>query len=261
MLPCEAPDPGFGVHDDWIHVRPMGQFVAPRAGALDSDGSFDLVVHFHGHRPARKEFARSGEDLVLLGVSLGIGVAYGPDFADPKVFEKLVAAVERKLSQREKRPARARRIALSSWSRGFEAIAAILRQPIAARVDALILLDSLHASRDPGRGPEQLAPFVDFARRAAREEALMVVTHSAIDTEPYASSSETAHYLTAAIGGAPMPASREDPLGLELVDLHSKGAYFERGYAGNGKLDHCAHFGVYAAAIQALARRWKLKGS
>ncbi len=251
-LPCEAPEPGSAVHGEWVHVRPMGQYVAPRTGALAADGSFDLVVHFHGHRPALKELGRSGEDLVLLGVSLGIGKAYGPPFADAAALETLVANVERSLGKQHGKTAHARRIALSSWSRGYEAIAEILRQPIAKRVVGVILLDSLHASRDPRRGPQQLAPFEAFARRAAEREVFMVVTHSSIDTDRYASSTESAHFLVDALRGEPIPAVRRDPLGLELVDFFSRGQFHERGYAGNGKLDHCAHFGVYPAALRAL---------
>src|SRR5690606_11135874 len=67
--------------------------------------AFDLVVHFHGHRPALKELGRSGEDLVLLGVSLGLGKAYGPPFADASVLETLVQNVERSLGKQHGRTA------------------------------------------------------------------------------------------------------------------------------------------------------------
>ena len=74
VIPCEAPDPGAGVHTDWIHVRPMGQFIAPRSGALAADGSFDLVVHFHGHRPARKELRDHGDPKGLPGPTASAGM-------------------------------------------------------------------------------------------------------------------------------------------------------------------------------------------
>jgi hypothetical protein len=256
VIPCEAPDPGPGVHTDWIHVRPMGQFIAPRTGALAADGGFDLVVHFHGHRPARKELVRTGEDLVLLGVSLGPGADYRKGFADETLLETLVAGTERALGAREGRTAHVRRLALSSWSRGYDAIALSLARPIAARVDALVLLDSLHASRNQASKQAQLAPFVEFARRAAGGEKFMVVTHSAIETDGYASTTETAHTLIQALGGEPEPVFRRDPLGLELFEIYSQRDFHARGYAGNGKLDHCAQFGAYPDAMRALARRW-----
>lgn len=258
VLPCEAPDPGFGVHQPaWTHVRPMGQFIAPRQSPTDQQGEFDLVVHFHGQRPARKELVRTGEDLVFMGVSLGIGKAYGPPFQDGKLFAQLVSGVEKKLSQQTKRPASVRRLALSGWSRGFEAIGEILQQPLGAKVDAIILLDSFHGPRDIAQRAKRLAPFVAFAQAAARNEHLMFVSYSAIPTKDYASTTETTHWLIAELGGEPTRARRIDPLGLELTEYFSLGSFHARGYAGNGKLDHCAHFGVYPDAIRAVAERWR----
>ncbi len=258
VLPCEAPDPGFGVHESsWTHVRPMGQFIAPRQHPTDAQGEFDLVVHFHGQRPARKEVVRTGEDLVFMGVSLGIGKAYGPPFQDGALFAQLVSGVERKLSQRTGRPARVRRLALSGWSRGFEAIGEILQQPLGAKVDAVILLDSFHGSRDLAQRTKRLAPFVEFARAAARNEHLMFISYSSIPTKDYASTTETTRWLVAELGGEPTRARRIDPLGLELIEFFSRGSFHARGYAGNGKLDHCAQFGVYPDAIRAVAKRWR----
>lgn len=255
--PCEAPDPGLGVHDEWVALRPMGQLLAPRGAGLGADGSFDVVVHFHGHRPARKELVRTGEDLTLVGVSLGVGKAYGAPFSDPALFESIVGAAERAMAKGQGVPtARVRRVALSSWSRGYEAVAEILTQPLGRRVDALVLLDSLHASREPRRAREQLAPFVDFARRAAAGDAFFFLSHSSIDPPDYASTTETAHALIAAVAGRPQRVVRRDALGLDLVEAFDRGSLHVRGYRGSGKLDHCAHFGVYPDALRGLARRW-----
>ncbi len=257
-LPCEAPDPGFGVHEPkWIHVRPMGNFIVPKHLKLDSSGGFDLVVHFHGQRPARKELVRTGEDLVFLGVSLGIGKAYAPPFHDGKLFVQLVSGVEKELTKRMGRSAHVRRMALSGWSRGFEAIGEVLTQPLGAKVDALILIDSFHGSRDLKARSLRLAPFLKFGRAALTGKRFFFLSHSAIPTADYASTTETVHWLVSELGGKPVPARRRDALGLELTDFYSSGDFHARGYAGNGKLDHCAHFGVYPDAIRAVAARWK----
>ncbi|MCA9646136.1 MAG: hypothetical protein H6718_24420 [Polyangiaceae bacterium] len=258
VLPCEAPDPGFGVHEPkWIHVQPMGNFIVPKHLTLDEGGGFDLVVHFHGQRPARKELVRTGEDLVFLGVSLGIGKAYAPPFHDGKLFTQLITGVEKALSKRIGRPAHVRRMALSGWSRGFEAIGEVLTQPLGEKVDALILLDSFHGSRDLNARALRLAPFVAFGRAALVGKRFFFLSHSAIPTEDYASTTETIHWLVSELGGKPVPARRKDPLGLQLTDFYSAGDFHTRGYAGNGKLDHCAHFGVYPDAIRAVAERWR----
>lgn len=256
VKPCEAPDPGFGLHTEWQHTRPIGMFIAPKIDPVEKDGSFDLFVHFHGQRPARKELVRSGVEHPLMGVSLGIGAAYAPRFRDAKLFEKMITVLERKLSEASGRPAKLRRLALSAWSRGFEAIGEILQQPLGAKVDAVILLDSFHGPRDLKLRELELTPFLTFARRAAAGERFMYSSHSSIPTREYASTTEATHWLIWKLGGRPSPATRKDPLGLELVEWFSKNAFHARGYAGDGKLDHCAHFGVYADVVQAVARRW-----
>lgn len=259
LLPCEAQDPGRGAMGAWQHLRPMGQIALPDAWRPDGAGTLDLLVHFHGQRPALKELVRSGEEIPLLALSLGIGAAYAPPFRDPSLFETLVRGAERVATAavRDAGAAQVRRLALAGWSRGYDAIAEILAQPLGARVDALILLDGLHAPRDPAQQRAALAPFVALAERAARGEAFVFLSFSSIDTEGYASTTETAHAVIAAVGGVPEYVTRDDALGLELREVYSRGNLHVRGYAGNGRLDHCAQFGAYPDALRGLARFWR----
>jgi hypothetical protein len=53
---------------------------------------------------------------------------------------------------------------------------------------------------------ELMAGFVRFAREAAAGRKAMLLTHSAQVPEGYASTTETADFLIAAVGGAPDPA-------------------------------------------------------
>ncbi len=265
VLPCEASDPGSGLHEPFVHVRPMGQLLLPRRLPLGPDGELDLVVHFHGQRPAGKEVRRTGEELALLGVSLGIGAAYAPPFQDGRLFAELLEGAVKVASRKAERQVKLRRLALVGWSRGFEAIGEILAQPESLRhgaeVDAVILLDSFHGSRDLAARAARLEPFVAFARRAARGERFMFLSYSSIPTSSYASTTETTRWLIHTLGGEPVRARRLDPLGLELIEFWSQGALHTRGYAGNGKLDHCAHFGVLPSALSAVAARWRGQAS
>src|SRR4051794_31194840 len=55
--PCMTPDPGFGIYDGWSGSgMSVGQVLMPHQGGLSKSGQFDVVVHFHGHEPIRKEF-------------------------------------------------------------------------------------------------------------------------------------------------------------------------------------------------------------
>jgi hypothetical protein len=260
--PCNTPDPGFVAYSPWAPLSENGLVLLPVKNPL-ADGAFDLVVHFHGHEPARKEWVRAMSREVFVGITLGTrsGV-YETAFQAPHAFPKLVDEVERAVATRYGRPARARRIGLSAWSAGYGAVESILRTPQGpARVDSVVLLDGLHCDY-AGEGLDEagLEPFVRFAKRAAAGDRLMVVSHSSIIPPGYASTTETANFLIHALGGRPRAARPRpsDPLGLELLARFDRKGFHVLGYAGNGALDHCAHIGLFRDILTVhLAPRWK----
>ena len=257
--PCNTPDdPGFEGYSHWQSLGGSSRYLVPESGAFDEQGRFDLVLHFHGHDIARKDFVNAKLPVVLLGMSLGSGGGYRTRLAGPEAFDHLVGAVEAALEKERKSPAKARRIALSAWSGGYEAVGMLLEHA-PDRVDAVILLDGLHGSRKPDTLALQLEPFTKFAERAAEGEVSMVVTHSSIDPGTYASTTETAHHLIDAVGGRPLSVRRDDRYGLELIEAFSQRSFHVRGYAGGGEADHCAHLALYRDGLAALARRWKLR--
>jgi hypothetical protein len=270
--PCMTPDPGYGVYDEWSRSISMGQILAPQRGGVTSSGGFDLVVHFHGHYPVRKEFVKTARGIVLVAIDLGIGSgAYSNAFASPAVFEKLLESVKAEMARRSgKAQVSIRKLALSSWSAGYGAVQQILAQPAGKKVDAVLLLDSLHTGYlEPGHqlqtaGIEQ---FVDFAREAARGHKFMFQSYSSIIPPGYASTREVAHYIVQRIGGKVGNAKRADVLGLAMDERFDKGNYHVRGYLGQDKPDHCAHLGLMKDIVKMhLNRRWnppkgfKLKG-
>jgi hypothetical protein len=263
--PCNTPDPGFGSYDHWNKASSLGQMMMPHRGGVNQQGEFDVVFHFHGHDPARKEWVEVMNNVVFVAMTLGIGSGvYENTFRDPSVFEHLLKSVETAMAEHTHRPkAHARRIALTSWSAGYGAVEEILRQPLGReRVDTVILLDGLHCDYAPsGDGLVQstLEPFVAFAHQAAEGKRLMVVTHSSIIPPGYASTTETAHYLINELGGRPRPAKARatDPMGLDLVSRYDQGGFHVRGYAGNAELDHCAQVGLYRDILKVhLLPRW-----
>jgi hypothetical protein len=74
----------------------------------------------------------------------------------------------------------------------------------------------------------------------------MFVTHSSLRTTGYASTTETANYLTWRLGGSPQlnTSVSPNPLGLERLSTYSKGNFHMRGFAGGGAADHCAQMGL-----------------
>ncbi len=259
--PCMTPDPGFLAYDKWENVA-LGQIVAPQRGGIRKDGGFDLVVHFHGHEPTRKEFVKVGSGIVLAGIDLGLGSGpYEDRFADASLFPRIVESIEQKMKKRTGNArAHVRHLALSSWSAGYGAISRILRQEEGKKVEAVILLDSLHAGLDEkkrvrGGGIEQ---FVDYARLATKKKRFMFLSHSSIIPPGYASTTDVAKYIVGELGGTLKKASRKDVLGLEMLDRFDKGDFHVRGYDGNDKPDHCAHIGLIRDVVKVhLAPRWK----
>ncbi len=262
--PCMTPDPGFGIYDNWSRNISIGQLLAPESGGITKSGSFDLVVHFHGHYPIRKEFVKTAKGIVLVAVDLGVSSApYTSAFSSPQVFERLLDSVEKEMARRSgKDKARVRKLALSSWSAGYGAIQQILQQPAGKKVDAVILLDSLHAGyANPSAKTlkeEQLKPFLAFAREAIRGRKFLFQSHSSIIPPGYASTREVSNFMVDELGGKMRKSSRSDVLGLKMFERYDRGNYHVRGYRGEDKPDHCAHLGLMKDIIKVhINPRWR----
>jgi hypothetical protein len=135
-----------------------------------------------------------------------------------------------------------RHLALSSWSAGYGAIAEVLAHG-RANIEALILLDSLHAGYGAGTSrleAGQLPLFVESARSAARGGLLFYLTHTAIPTDGYASTTETSAFLLRELDVTASPVTPDPESPIRMTEIFEKGQLFVRGYAGTAKEDHCA---------------------
>ncbi len=262
--PCMTKDPGWGIYEPWDRSPSMGQMIMPVRGGVTKSGSFDVVFHFHGHEPARKEWVKTMDGAVLVGIDLGIGSgAYSSAFSGPSSFKDLVESVEKAVAKKRGLPsAQVRKIGLSAWSAGYGAVQQILTQAYGKQnVDTVILLDGLHTGyQGDDLDRTQLEPFIDFAKRAKAGKKLMFVTHSSIIPPGYASTTETSNYLIHELGGHVKPAKpkKHDTMGLELNSKFDSGNFHVRGYDGNDKMDHCAHLGLLRDILKAQVKpRWK----
>ncbi len=262
--PCNTPDEGFGVYDPWDTSISKGQMLAPQMGGVTKDGGFDLIVHFHGHEPIRKEFAPVGGGIVLVGIDLGVrSVPYLNAFSSADVFIRLLDSVKKAIAKkRGLKRAYVRRIGLSSWSAGYGAIDQILRQPIARKIDTVILLDSLYGAFTDSTQKEikekPLSPFLKFAKDAIKGRTFLYQTHSSVLTHGYANTRQVSHFMVKKLGGKMQKAKRRDRLGLELFERHDRRGYRVRGYKGDDKPAHCAHIGIMRDVVKTYTRRrWK----
>lgn len=248
-------------------VTPSGRVVFLPNGCRTASRPFDLLIHFHGAPTAvEPAFERSGIDGVLGIVNLGIGSgAYETALQVPGSFDEVVSRFT--IAVHDMCPgstAAPRRIALSGWSAGYGAVFRVLdRERDAARVDAVLLADGLHASIDPTNkferhvSVDQMAPFTAFADDAVAGKKLFAITHSQITT-PYASTTETSDFLLAQEGVARVPANVAPPRpGMIMKSRADAGGFHVMGFTGGNEEAHCDHLHAFGETLLPyLKERW-----
>lgn len=270
---CHFPDRGFGAYGQWRpldvadapagDVRRLGKLLVLPGGGLHADASFDLLIHFHGAEPVRKELAPQDLGLVVFAVDAGTRSShYGKLLAEAGSFERLLAAIEQQVAAISGRAdAHAGHVAVSSWSAGYAAVSrALLQAP--KRVSALLLLDSLYASYAPNQhdiAKGALDAYTTAAQAAARGGPPFFLSHSGVKTDGYASTSEVATALLDGLGATSVAVAgdveeEEEPAEpqhapLRLVRMYDAGRFVIRGYAGAGPDDHCAHLRLLKRAL------------
>ncbi len=215
-----------------------------RAGALR------LVVHFLG-APFVPEYAvsRLGGDHVAAVVNIAPGTgAYDRAFADPATYDSLLAGIRREAGAALGRPAAFRSVTLVGFSAGHGAIRRILRDSAHfAAVDAVLLLDGMHTGYIPDRkvladggqlDTTNLVVWERLAREAMAGRRRFLVTHSEIFPGTFASTTETADWLLAALGLRRTPVLRWGPRGMQQLSEAHSGRFRLMGFAGNAGPDH-----------------------
>jgi len=254
--PCERPDPGYGSYTKWKFLSGFGKHIQPKRDPVNPQGDFDFIAHFHGADLARMEYVRGDAPIVFLAVD-GANRGY-PTMTGHHALDFLIHDMEHTMKRDSPTgQARAGHVALAAWSGGYAAIRTVLQQSEDwKRIDAIILLDGLHAPREVPPGTEHLPNFVKFARRAAAGEAFFFVSYSSIPTDGHASTTEATRLLLRELGKHPVRVEGEGPGGMELKEAYSARGLHTRGYKGGGRLDHCAHLLLYPEVAAALYRYW-----
>lgn len=223
----------------------------------------DLLIHFHGAVDTiRGAMERAGTSATVVVVNQpGLSAAYAAPFRDdPGLFPRLLAEPLRAAAGNDALPApRWRRVTLSCFSAGYGAVREVLRdEHSAARVDAIVAADSIYAGLDEAGSaegvrrvdPRDMAGFLAFARAAAAGERVFVITHSSQPT-PYASTTETADFLLAALGIAREPTAATADDAFPQTSRAGQGAFEVLGFAGASGPAHLFH-------LRAVDRWWKV---
>jgi hypothetical protein len=260
------------------------------AGALfvpasfhSEDGVFDLLVFFHGNAELVAQSVSAAKlNALVLVVNIGIGSgAYESHYATAAIFQHELVRVVEVATARGLVNARIGRLALGAWSAGYGALLRILaRDEVHTRASAVLLADALHSNfADPHSRTvdmERIRPFVRFARGAAAEEKLFVMTHSEVNEFRYATTTETADALVTAVGAyrtrtADWPERPSFPLARSVMSAERwleqrseahKGHFHVRGYRGYREDDHIAHLAQMSSTVLAdLVAYWSKRTS
>jgi len=259
---CYAPDPlGLGPYAPYRKVA-GARVAVPQRGGHTEDLGYDVVLHFHGGDPARKTLVQVAGGVVFAAVDKGVGSGpYQQAFVRREAWTRLragIASVLRAHAGDER--AHIRHLALSAWSAGYGAVNEILATNGSDGIDAVILLDGLHAGRNPRwPGPDDgslgaldrgtVSAVFDYAAAAARGEKLMVLTHTNVVPTGYASVKRTADLLLAELGLGRHAWRR--PLGLaqQLTAADEAGLHVW-GFAGRYEEAHCAQVSLLGEIVR-----------
>jgi len=212
----------------------------------------DLLIHFHGVSYIVKQAGYdSGRPFIVAAVNLGSGSGvYENEFRDESSFPKLIKAIRDSVSRKVSAEVEIPRVYLSSFSAGYGAVRAILKNH-PSRVDGIVLLDGLHTDYVPSGGllsqggalnAEKLKGFVEYARLAMEGKKRFVVTHSEIFPGAYASTTECADYLIDSLHLQRRPVLKWGPAGMQMLSETHQNGLTILGFAGNTAPDHVDHF-------------------
>jgi len=247
-------------------ITPSGNYLLWPSDALDSSGSYDVVIHFHGI-PQALEPALSESRLraVLLVLESGTFTTdYKNAFGLPGTLERLLGAIRLQLAEfvPGKQP-HERRVAVSAWSAGSGAVMPMLRRAEEAeKLDAVVLSDALHASfldlKKREIGDSQLEPLVKFALLAIEGRKFLALSHTAIQTPDYGSTTETANRLLELLQLSPIHVL-DSPTSVEPVATArtERGSFSVLGFGGADKHAHAVQQWAIGRTLWArLAQRW-----
>lgn len=216
-----------------------------------AEDSLPLLIHFHGAPDVTEaNFRRAGLSGVLVTINCrGLSSAYRRPFEDEELFDHVLDDVKRNLARGELLGKHVdwARIDVSCFSAGYGAVRELLRRPtIRQRIDAVVAADSIYASIHKQGDKrtvdaDQMAPFVSFARQAAKGKKMLLVTHSQMAVEPYASTVETADYLLSKTRLARRPIAPQEPPCFAAISRASAGQFTVLGYPGDDGEAHMTH--------------------
>jgi hypothetical protein len=248
--------PGIRFEITDILTKPVEVFIPEKSQHIPNPA---LLIHFHGASFVPSFCVMNSiEQFILVTINLGSGSSvYESEFVDKNQLLDLEKNIANRIYEEENIKINFSETFISSFSAGYGAVRAILRnEKNMSKIDGIILLDGLHTDYIPEKivlsqggklNEQKLIPFLKFAKLAVNGKKKFVITHSEIFPGTYASTTETTDYLIQALMLERKPVLKWGPLGMQQLTETHKGNLFILGYAGNAAPDHIDHFhGLYS---------------
>jgi hypothetical protein len=225
--------------------------------------SRDLVLHFHGaHEVVRKAAHGRFPHAIVASVNLsGLSGAYD-DYVgrSPRMmFASLLAEI-----LQATHTDRFDSITLSSFSAGYGAIRALLKEPCNVDIiDQLVLADTVYSSFGEQRNSidsrpypraDQNKPFIDFAKLAVRSKKGMVLTHCELEPEGYSSTAEVGQLVRDAVGVSLQSVDQMWTNDVRIKGHVRKGRFVSVATRGMQGSDHLAHLRALGTWYRMLSR-------
>jgi hypothetical protein len=227
----------------------LGSLYVPDFFDPEMSTGTEVVVFFHGAAwCAEQNFYDARKNAVLVAISVK-NYGYPAVFGPPEALRNLLEETTSTLALHNITTKPLSKICLSSFSGGYSAIREILKQrEFQPLFSDIVLADSLYAPRVEGTqdklDPQAMAPFLEFARRAASGECTFWFSHLYPPEERYRTNTTTlaANYLIDHLGAKRQPTAQCNSRGARLLYRADLGDFHVLGYAGMTNQDHLEHF-------------------
>jgi len=218
-----------------------------------SQNKFDLLIHFHGSANVVKYAADKYDGNIIAAVlNLGSGSKrYYNQFENSTLFNSLVDSIAAEAEAKTGIKPIIEKIILSGFSAGYGAVKKLLEN-YSDRIDAVLLLDGLHASYIPegkvlaiGGKIDSSAfnVFLKFIKEASQRNSRkkFLFTHSEIFPGTFVSTTEAADFILSRLKIVRTPILKWGPLGMQQLSYAQKNHFMIMGFAGNTAPDHIDH--------------------
>jgi hypothetical protein len=255
--------PGFHAVLEGVFSQPIDVYASSQTLSV---GSVDLVFFFHA-APYITHHAAESSGVSFVGVTIQLGGgsgSYNAPFEDSTAFRRLFSSVDSTLRSGG-HGKNINRIVLAGFSAGYGAVRRIISQPENREmIDAILLLDGIHASYVPDRtvlyeggsvDTTHLAAFLSYAREASNPGSAtrFVITHSEVFPGTFVSTTEATDWLLDRLGVRRVPVLKWGPLGMQQVSETHLGNFSVLGFAGNSGVDHGDHLHAFGHFLRLVA--------